>query len=232
MKKNEIRWYIVLGVLFAIFTVISFAVPFTQGFGFWSAYVFGVIAIVLQVYFYKASFQNGEDTKSKFYGFPIAKIGVIYFAVQLIISLLSMILATFVPNFPNWIFVIIDVVILGAAVIGCISAETMRDEIVRQDVSLKKDVSCMRNLQSLVAMVVSQCGDAETKKILEELSDEVRYSDPVSCEASKSLELDITESMNEIQKALIESDWDSAKDLAAKVKGMLLERNRICKVNK
>lgn len=232
MKKSSVRGYIVLGILFLVFSVIAFAAPFTKNVAFWMAYIFGVIAIALQIYVFKVSFEHGDNAKSKFYGFPIAKIGVIYLAIQMVVSLLSMILATVVPAFPTWIFTIIDVVVLGVAAIGCITAETMRDEIEKQDVKLKSDVSAMRNLQSLVSSVAVQCDNAELKKLLSDLSDEFKYSDPVSCDDSKPLETEMTEIMKEIQKAVVDGDVDAVKTMCGKVKAILVERNRVCKVGK
>ena len=81
MGKNEIRGYIVDAIVFIIFSVISFAPPFHKAGVFWLAYIFGVIAIVYQIYVFKISFSQGDDVKSKFYGFPIARVGVIYLGI-------------------------------------------------------------------------------------------------------------------------------------------------------
>ena len=96
MKKN-IKGYIILAILLVVFSVIAFAAPFSMKAPFWIAYVCGVIAIAFQLYVFNVAFANGEDVKSRFYGFPIAKIGVVYMIVQLIVSLIEMGTAFIVP---------------------------------------------------------------------------------------------------------------------------------------
>ena len=110
MKKNEIRIYIALAMIFAVFTMISFAVPFDRNGIFWLGYIFGVIAIVFQVYFLKISFFREGDAKSKFYGFPIARVGLIYLTVQMITSLIEMAIGKYIPF---WIVLIINVLIIA-----------------------------------------------------------------------------------------------------------------------
>lgn len=232
MKKNDIRGFIILAIVFVIFSVIAFAVPFEMNAGFWMSYVFGVIAIAVQAYVFTVAFKNGEDAKSRFYGFPIAKIGIMYLLVQMVVSLLGMILSSFVPTFPNWVLIIVDVIILGIAAIGCITAETMRDEIEKQDVTLKKDVSNMRKLQSLTASFVDMSQDDSVKKTLQDMADEFRYSDPVSLNDTIELENELESIVGEVQRALIDGDVEAVNGLCMRAKASLAERNRVCKLGK
>ena len=229
MSKNKVRGYITLAVLLIVFSVIAFAAPFAKTVVFWLAYVFAVIAIAYQIYVFRISFSNEGDAKSKFYGFPIARVGVIYLIVQLVISLIEMVLAVFLPV---WAAVIVNVFPIAFAVVGCIASDIMRDEIVRQDMRLKKDVSNMRALQSMSAALVGQCNDADLKKTIQNMADEFKFSDPVSSEQTKDMEQELQSQMNEIQKAVVDGDSVSAKTLCSKILGSLAERNRICALNK
>lgn len=229
MGKNEIRGYIVDAVLLIVFSVIAFAAPFAKTGVFWMAYLFGVIAIAYQIYVFQISFSQGDDVKSKFYGFPIARVGVIYLAVQLVISLIEMCLAAIVPV---WVAVIVNILPIAFALIGCIAAEVMRDEIVRQDIKIKTDVGNMRALQSQTASFVGMCQDAEVKKLLQDLADEFKYSDPVSSESTKEMETELKFLVNEIQRSLVDGDMKSVKDFLVRVKASLAERNQVCKLGK
>lgn len=229
MKKNTVRGLIVLALLLCVFSVIAFIVPFAKTATFWLAFGFGVFALLFQLYIFRTADAAGGDAKSRFYGFPIARIGVIYLVVQLIVSFIEMALAKVLPT---WFPLIVNLILLVAAVIGCMTVETMRDEIVRQDDALKKKVSTMRELQSLSSSLVGQCSDETLKSILQKLADEFRYSDPVSSEKTQDLEEDMKSQLGDIQQALVEGDYDGAKNLCAKVKGSLMERNRVCSVNK
>ena len=96
MTKNKTRFFIVLAILFAVFTVIAIALPLTKTAAFWISYVFAVIALAVQIYAYPKAFA-GESVKSKFYGFPIARITTVYLIAQLALSLIFMLAAKWVP---------------------------------------------------------------------------------------------------------------------------------------
>lgn len=229
MNKNESRGYIIDAILFVVFSVIAFAAPFSMTGTFWLGYIFGVIAIAYQIYVFKISFKDGEDAKSKFYGFPIARIGVVYLIAQLFVSLVEMIVA---KHFPAWLAIIINVILLAIVLLGCIAADVMRDEIVKQDVELKKDVSNMRALQSMTASFVGMCQDTDTKKLLQELADDFKYSDPVSSDDTSGMESELKFMANEIQRALVDGDLKAVNGFCVRAKSMLAERNRVCKLGK
>ena len=91
--KNQIRGWIVLAVFFIIDSVIAFALPFAHTAVFWLSYIFSVIAIAVQVYVMQVAFCKEKSVKSKFYGFPVANVGVIYMLAQLVLGLVFMALA-------------------------------------------------------------------------------------------------------------------------------------------
>ena len=87
MKKNAMRGCTVLAILLAVFCVIAFAVPFARTKGFWLGFGFGLFAILFQLYIFRSAETVNGSAKSRFYGFPVARIGVVYLAAQLAVSL-------------------------------------------------------------------------------------------------------------------------------------------------
>lgn len=229
MTKNTSRGLIIFAIVLAVFSLIAFAVPFAHTTLFWVAYGFGVFAILFQLYIFKTSFAGNGDAKSRFYGFPIARLGIYYLVAQLILSVIETALTGLIPAWPA---VIVNVLVLAFVLIGCITAETMRDEIVQQDEKLKKNVSAIRELQSMAASMVGQCSDEEMKSIIKKIADELRFSDPVSSDATVELEENMRSQLADIQQAIVEEDVDGAKTLSQKLLNNLMERNRICSVNK
>lgn len=225
MKKDTIRGIAALGILLILYILIVFLIPFVKTAIFWVSFVFTLIAFgVVAVSLYIAFVKN-PDVKSKFYGFPIAKIGVIYGVVQLIAGLIFMALGVWIPV---WVAVLVYAIVLGAAAIGLISADAVREEIQRQDVKLKKDVSFMRNLQSKVCQMATQCDAPELKKFAED----IRYSDPVSSDALGDIEQELAAAVEELQAAVVDGDSESVAQLCRKASAVLSERNRLCKLGK
>ena len=225
MKKDTIRGIAALGILLILYILIVFLIPFVKTTVFWVSFVFTLIAFgVVAVSLYIAFVKN-PDAKSKFYGFPIAKIGVIYGAAQLLVGLLFMALGKWAPV---WLAVLVYAIALGAAVIGLISADAVREEIQRQDNKLKKDVSFMRNLQSKVNQMATQCAAPE----LRQFAEDIRYSDPVSSDALTDIERELAAAVEELQAAVVDGDGESVAQLCRKASAVLSERNRLCKLNK
>ena len=225
MKKDTIRVWFGLGVLLILYILIAFLIPFVKTAIFWVSFLFTLIAFgVVAVSLYMAFVKN-PDAKSKFYGVPIARVGVIYGIVQLVAGLILMGIGLWVPV---WVAVLIYAIALGVAAIGLISADAVREEIQRQDVKLKKDVSFMRNLQSKVCQMATQCDVPELKKFAED----IRYSDPVSSDAIGDIEQELAAAVEELQAAVVDGDSESVAQLCRKASAVLSERNRLCKLNK
>lgn len=225
MKKDTVRGITGLGVLLILYILIAFLIPFTKTAVFWVSFLFTLIAFaVLAVSFYIA-FIKKTDAKSRFYGFPIAKIGLIYGLVQLAAGLLFMALSRWVPV---WLAVLAYAILLGVVVIGLISADAVVEEIHVQDEKLKKDVFFMRNLQSKVNQMAGQCVSPEVKQFAEE----IRYADPVSSGALTEIERDLSAAVDELQSVIIDNDPEMIRMLCSKASTILSERNRLCKLNK
>ena len=225
MKKDTIRGIIALTVVLALYILIAFLIPFVHTATFWVSFVFTLIAFCVVAASIYIAFVKNPDAKSRFYGFPIAKLGVIYGVVQLIAGFIFMALGVWIPV---WVAVLVYAIALGSVAIGLISADAVREEIQRQDVKLKKDVSFMRNLQSKVCQMATQCDAPELKKFAED----IRYSDPVSSDALGDIEQELAATVEELQAAVVDGDSESVAQLCRKASAVLSERNRLCKLGK
>jgi hypothetical protein len=225
MKKDMIRWGIGLGVLLALYILLAFLIPFVHTATFWVSFVFALIAFAVVAASMYIAFVKNPDAKSRFYGFPIAKIGAIYGLVQLIAGFIFMALSQWAPA---WAAILVYAIALGAAVIGLVSAEAVVSEIHVQDEKLKKDVALIRSLQSKVNQMSAWSENAEIKALAEEF----RYSDPVSSDAIADTEADLAAAVDELQAAYIDGDSEAVAKLCRKASALLAERNRLCKLNK
>lgn len=225
MKKGLLRMIAAVAVLLVLYCLMVFLIPFVRTGTFWISFVFTLIAFAVFGAAIYIAFAKNPDAKSKFYGFPIAKIGAIYGMAQLVAGFLFMALSQIVPV---WLAVLVFAVMLGVALIGLISAEAVVEEICAQDEKLKKDVSLMRSLQSKMNQIASQSQNIALKKLAEEF----RYADPVSGEAVAAAEADLSAAVDELQAAIVDSDSAAASQLCSKISALLAERNRLCKLNK
>ena len=231
MKRNKGKFQTILivAIVLAAYLLLAFVIPFAKTAVFWLALVFTLAAFGVQLYVLKLSFAKGKDVRSKFYGFPIARIGVVYLIVQIGLSFLFMAIAKICAV---WVAVVVFALLLAAAAVGIIAADAMRSEVERQDAQLKADVSAMRALQSRAAALVSRCEEAPLKQEAQRLSDAFRYSDPVTNAATSAAEHELSACMDELERAMLDNDAGSAEILMKRTAAQLAERNRLCRLNK
>lgn len=89
LSKGKFQTILILAIVLAAYLVLAFVIPFAKTAVFWLALVFTLAAFGVQLYVLKLSFTKGKDARSKFYGFPIARIGVVYLIVQIALSFCS-----------------------------------------------------------------------------------------------------------------------------------------------
>ena len=228
MKKNVIRILIALAIVWSVYSVATFVLPVPRTAGYWLGYGFSAIALLTQLPVVRAAFARGKNPASRLYGFPIARVSVIYLVVQLIVGLVLMLMGKFISA---WVALLIEMVILGAAVLGLLFTDAVRDEILRQDAELTVNVQTMRALRSKADALRSLAHDGSASQMVDRLADEFKYSDPVSSPATRESEANLVCIVDEIERALLDDDV-SAEGLCRRALEMLTERNRLCKLNK
>ena len=79
--------------------------------------------------------------------------------------------------------------------------------------------------------LISACKDTNLKKAVERLAEKVKYSDPVSSEATAEIEKQIQDEVS-ILASLIRTDYSAAMEKVDEVAAMVDERNKVCRESK
>ena len=225
MKKNTVRALLVAVLVVGLFNLIAFVAPFEHTDVFWIGYGFAMAAFPVVAIAMYLAFGQEPTAKSRFYGFPIARIGALYGIFQLAASLLCMILATLLPW---WIPVLLFAIAFVAAALGLIATDAVVDEIRRQDDTQKVNTTLMRSLQTKVSQIAANSGNPAVKALAEEM----RYSDPVSNPAIADAEADLAAAVSNLQSAYVDGDQQALEEFCRRATVLLAERNRLCKLNK
>ena len=219
MKKNSTKGYVILGVLFVLVSIIAFAVPTSKTTTFWIAYVFTAAAFAAQIGIWKTALGKEETLKSKFLGFPIVHIGIVYAVIQVIAFAVFM----FVPTLPAWSAIVVCSIIAGVSAVCMISADAGRNEIERVESKVQKKVFYIRELQADIELLADNESDATVKTALAQLAERVRYSDPMSSEQLADLENKISAKVLELKTA------PNKVEIITELNSLLDERNKKCK---
>lgn len=222
MKKNSKLGYAVLGIVFALFNVIAFVIPTAKTGTFWVAYAFSVVAFAAQIGIWKVALGNEDTLKSKFLGFPIVHIGIVYLILQTVVFAVFMA----VPTLPIWSAVVVCALVLGISAICMISAEAGRGEIERIEAKVKQKVFYIRSLQVDVELLVNSESDEATKEALQKLAEKIRFSDPMSLPELEAIEKEIADKTNTLKTAA------DKLTVISEIDTLLIERNTKIKILK
>ena len=222
MKKSSSKGYLILGILFVLVSVITFAVPSAKNAVFWISYAFTVVAFAAQIVIWKSALGHVESLKSKFLGFPVVHIGIVYLVVQNI----ALIVFLSVPTLPIWSTVVVCTVIAGVSAVCMIASTAGRSEIERVSAKVQEKTFFIKQVQTKIKLLADAETDAATKSALTQLAEKIRYSDPMSNEQIADIEDRITAKVAEL-----ESSTDKAK-IIGELNSLFDERNRKIRILK
>lgn len=222
MKKNNSLGYIILGILFVLLTVIAFAIPTVKTGTFWIAYVSTAVAFALQIPIWKKALGQEETLKSKFLGIPTVHVSIVYLVLQVIAFAVFMAVSTL----PSWAAIVVCAINLGLSAVCMISAEIGVGEINRVEEKVKAKTFFIKSLQTDVDLLAEAEPDCETKALLKQLAEKIRYSDPMSHVELAEIEAAILSKAAELKKA---SDKTA---IITEILSLVTERNEKCKILK
>jgi hypothetical protein len=229
LTKNKKMFFTSVFIILAVFNIIAFVIPFNRGGGFWTGYGFSMLALLISAAVSFYAFDR-EGLKSKFYGIPLISVIWRYLVIQLTLGIIEIIL-DFIP-IPFRFGIAVNAVLLGACLLGLITVEAAKDEIERIDEKIKEKVFYIKSLQVDIETLIGKVSDESLKKILKDLAEAIRYSDPISNPHLAAIENKIEAKAAVLAEAVGNNDGDSVKALCNELQQLFAERNRKCKILK
>ena len=230
MKKNINGWWILLIVLLIAYNAIILIIPFEKNLSFLISYLFTLFALVSQIYVINKAFCKGNGTvRSRFYGWPIAKVGFIYAVSQLIISIFFMSLSKFIAL---WVMSVVYIIMLVLFIVGMVSVVITRNIVEEQDYKLINSTFRMKQLRAEAENIVNKSNNAAIRKELVSISEKLRYSDPVSSEYTKNIENEIDILIKELSNLITNADENQIYRLINNINRKIDKRNIACKNSK
>lgn len=230
MKKKTISILSVYGIAFLMYCVLFFAIPFEKTGAVIPTFLFSVLALILGMLVVLYAAQKGETLQSKLYGFPILKLGILYTVIQLVFGILIWILNSFV-EVPNWLVVVLSVLWLGCVAIGLIAVDNSQDVIEQIEKKSESQLTASKSFRIELDDIVNACENETVRSALENLAEEIRYSDPVSSEELEEIEHRINEELKNLRE-LLNSKEELELQKIKEIKRMVADRNRRCKLLK
>ncbi len=231
MNNREIKTLSIIYILAAVVFITAFLViPFEKNAASWIAFSFAVLSIIVGFCISYVAVNKGKDIKSKIYGFPLFRLGYYYTIVQIIVAVvISGISAA--SKLPVWLPVLVGVILLAVVIAGAVTVENAREYIVNQEARDSIKTGMMDQLKIEAAGLVGKCTDSEVRNMMENLAEEIKYSDPVSNPQLVEIEGKISVKINELSM-LIGADSEGSKACINELSELVKNRNRMCKMLK
>ncbi len=221
----------IYAIVLALYVVAFFLIPFPKVAVSYIAFGFTIFAILASMAITALAFKPNNTLASKVYGFPVFRSGYIYVAIQFVLGLVFCIIGIF-TDVPVWIAILLFIILLGFAAISVIATDNTRDVVQEADEELARVTVATKMFRLDISSVVDNCQDAQLKKALEKLAEDIRFSDPVSSPATERAEAQLFDEMR-LLKGLVElNQVENSLTQIRKITNLLAERNRLCKAFK
>lgn len=230
-NKKTISVISVYAIIFAVYVLLFALIPFKKAAVSWISFGFTLFSVIFSLLVCVYAFDAKKTLVSKVYGYPIFRIGYIYFLAQFAVGIVFCILGAII-TVPYWLSLVIYIVLLGAALIGVIATDNTRDFVEELDNKFQSETIAFTLLQNKVSGIVDACDNLNIKGKLEKLNEQFRFSDPVTSDATKEIEKNLDSMISELKSILPQKSDDEVLAMVKKISNTLAERNRICKINK
>lgn len=219
MSKKRVMAYTSFGVALAIFNLLVFAVIRNRESSFWINYGFAILAFLVQPVIWEVTIGRNKALKSKFLGFPIIYVGGAYFCFQMILF----VVLTLIPNASPLLVLAINAIVAGAAIILLAGVEIGKDEVSRIEEKVSRNRFFVAELRLEVEMLARSQSNSEIIKVLEELAEKIRFSDPMSSSLLSAIEEDIRMKVLALKETETIQMVEAAKDIG----NLIVRRNSL-----
>ena len=230
-KRYYLPLLIVQGVVLAIFSILVFSLGSKEAFGtasFILSYVFIYLSVALGyglMFLVDQKKKHDESINELMLFFPA---NIIAYLAFFLVNILALIIR---PEKTTFVL-ISDFILL---IVYCAYAFLMYFVVAKQSENrehIRTKVRYIRVLEEELVGSADLVDDENVKKVLIDLSKDVRFSDPMSHESLTSIEDQLFALSGEIRDHAEKKEFSLVLEKADKMSKLLKERNRKCKILK
>ena len=231
MKKN-FKFYIIIWILLlAAFNVIAFVSVGWAGQEkytayFWIGYAFISAAFVVNLICSAVAFR-AADLRKMFYNISLIKISYIGLILSFIFGGLCMLISPL----PYFVGIILCAIILVFNIIAIVKASAAADVISKVDDKVKAQTFFIKSLAVDAETLMAKAKSDEAKAACKKVYEAIRYSDPMSNEQLRAVELQIADKFSELEGA-VAGESENLKAVAEELVILIDNRSRKCKLLK
>lgn len=226
MKKSFKLYVYVWALLAVLFNVVAFVLPAYEKFSptFWIGLVFVNVAFIGHILCSFVSFK-GDNLKKVFYNISLVSISysglVSTFAVGFICIL--------VPAIPYWISAVICTLFLICNIIAVVKASVAVSMVADVDEKVQTATSFIYDMRVESETLIARVQNDDLKAVCKKVSDEFKYSDPMSCSELADDEGEIGNFFGVFARAVMSNNAEEAARSSSVLISLIQKRNNKCK---
>ena len=233
MKKGFKFYALCWAILFVLFNVICFATPSElKGYSkfagaFWVGYIFITAAFIGQLVCAYIAFK-AENLKKLFYNLPLIRISYIGLCLTIVFGALCMA----VPDLPNYIGIIVCLLILSFNIIAIIKAKLAAETVGEIDENIKAKTLFTTDLTLQAQNILTDAKTDAQRQSVKKVFDAARYSDPISDSRLFDVETNIKTMMDRLSTSIKNNNEENVVSLSDSITELIKKRNAMCKAYK
>lgn len=239
VMKNNYKKPILIGVIvLLVFNIISFVLPIPKNLLYWTGYIAMMFCFFVCVFSIYNWVTSNQSLKSKFSSLSILTLSYRYLITQLILSTLLYLVAFYVDfntlgfEFLPILIVIVIVIINAIFVIKLLFTQIGINVVNEVESKIRTKVNFIQSLQLEINNIITDTTDVSVKAKLKELSEIIRFSDPISSESLEDLENKIHKEIENLKILVKEDENNQVLQIIDSIKDLLSKRNTLVKFNK
>ena len=230
MKKNFKQYVIAWAILLVAFNVIAIVAPAWPTLekhtaSFWIGYAFINAAMIGQLACAWLAFKE-DNAQKTFYNLSLFTVSYSGLVATLVVGLFCMV---FTP-LPYWVGAVACPTVTLVSAVAVIKAKVAVNLVTEMDSEIAVSTSVILGLREESAVLVSLAKGEDDKAVCKKVADALRFSDPVSHEATASIEAELSACFEAFKAAV--SEESNVASAAEALLALLAERNVRCKSSK
>ena len=205
---------------------LPFILPIKRTLSLYLADFFIILAAVMTLLSSVLAFKKsryGDIARSRFFGWPIMRVGVIGLTLSILVNFVFIVLAQFVYVLP-WLVIILNLCLLVIVGNGLLVVDSSRNFVEEQEVRRDAQTKTMKELRLRSKQLLDMCRAPELQERLKNMAGAFRYSDPNSSMDSEYIENQIQSEMD-LLEVIINTDIDQSIIHIDKIEELLKKRN-------
>lgn len=224
MKKTKIFWYLLDLIFLFVFNLYFFMLKgIDQPASAWISYAsihFAYLMLLITPAFVR------KGSNSAVYGRPLFVISTSYFFLSLIVGVVFIVISPEIIIVALLVQVTIAALFAVLLLTNLIANEHTADNIERHEVELKY----VKESSSRIDALLKQISDTTIRKKVENVYDLIHSSQVKSSNIVKSVEQDVFDEIDNLEKALKQNNFENIQLIVDKICNLANERNRQLKL--